>query len=78
MFVVASLVLISLSLAFASSDLGAVLCFGIALFSALALFAVGVLKKGRQRLAALFIVRLRHSHPSEQGACRVKSSEFVA
>lgn len=54
--VVASLVLIVLSLAFASSDLGAVLCFGIALVSVLALLVVGVVKKGRQRLAALFVV----------------------
>lgn len=54
--VVASLVLIGLSLTFAGSDLGAVLCFGIALVSALSLFAFSVAKKGRQRLAALFVV----------------------
>jgi hypothetical protein len=53
--VAASLVLIVLSLTFASSDLGAVLCFGIALVSALLLFAFGVTKKG-QRLAALLVV----------------------
>jgi len=54
--VVASLVLNVLSLTFADSGLGAVLCFGIALVSALSLFVFGVAKKGRQRLAALFVV----------------------
>ena len=54
--VAASLVFVVLSLTFASSDLGAVLCFGIALVSALLLFAFGVAKKGRQRLAALLVV----------------------
>jgi hypothetical protein len=54
--VVVSLVLIILSLTFAASDLGAVLCFGIALVSALALLAYCVANKGRQRLTALFIL----------------------
>jgi hypothetical protein len=54
--VAASLVFIVLSLTFASSDLGAVLCFGIALVSALLLFVFGVTRKGRQRLAALLVV----------------------
>ena len=54
--VAASLVFIVLSLTSASSDLGAVLCFGIALVSALLLFVFGVAKKGRQRLATLFVV----------------------
>jgi hypothetical protein len=54
--IVVSLILIVLSLTFASSALGAVLCFGIALVSAVSLFAFGVAKKGRQRLAALFVV----------------------
>jgi hypothetical protein len=54
--IVASLVLIVLSLAFAGSDIGAVLCAGIALGSALALLAFCAIKKGRQRLTALFIV----------------------
>jgi hypothetical protein len=54
--VAASLVFIILSLTFASYDLGAVLCFGIALVSALLLFVLGVAKKGRQRLAALLVV----------------------
>jgi hypothetical protein len=54
--VAASLVLIVLSLTFASSDLGAVLCFGIALVSALLLFVFGFTRKGRQRLAALLVV----------------------
>jgi hypothetical protein len=55
-FVAASSILIVLSLTFASSDLGAVLCFGITLVSALLLFAFGVTKKGRQCLAALLVV----------------------
>jgi hypothetical protein len=55
-FVVASLFLIVLSLTFAAFDLGAVLCFGIALVSALSLVAFSVAKKGRQRIAALFVV----------------------
>src|SRR6266446_3755865 len=54
--IVVSLILIVLPLTFAGSDLGAVLCFGIALVSAVSLFAFGVAKKGRQRLAALFVV----------------------
>jgi hypothetical protein len=54
--VAASLAFIVLSLTFASSDLGAVLCFGIALVSALLLVAFGVAKKGRQRLTALLVV----------------------
>jgi hypothetical protein len=54
--IVVSLILIVLSLTFAGSDLGAVLCFGIALVSAVSLFAFSVSKKGRQRLAGLFVV----------------------
>jgi hypothetical protein len=54
--VAASLILVVLSLTFASSELGAVLCFGIALVSALLPFAFGAAKKGRQRLAALLVV----------------------
>jgi hypothetical protein len=54
--VAASLVFIALSLTFASSDLSVVLCFGIALVSALLLFAFGVAEKGRQRLTALLVV----------------------
>jgi hypothetical protein len=54
--IVVSLILIVLSLTFAGSDLGAVLCFGIALVSAVSLFVFGVSKKGRQRLAGLFVV----------------------
>src|SRR3984885_16042852 len=54
--VVASLILIVLSLVFGGADLGAVLSFWIALVSALLLFAFGVSKKGRQRLAAFFVV----------------------
>jgi hypothetical protein len=54
--VAASLVFIILSLTFASSDLGAVLCFGIVLVSALLLFVFGIAKKGRQRLAALLVM----------------------
>ena len=54
--VAVSLAFIGLSLTFANSGLGAVLCFGIALISTLLLFAFGVAKKGRQRLAALLVV----------------------
>jgi hypothetical protein len=54
--IVVSLILIVLSLTFAGYDLGDVLCFGIALVSAVSLFAFGVSKKGRQRLAGLFVV----------------------
>jgi hypothetical protein len=54
--VASSLVFIVLSLTLASFDLGAVLCLAIALVSALLLFAFGVAKKGRQRLAALLVV----------------------
>lgn len=54
--VATSLAFIVLSLTFASSDLGTVLCFGIALVSTLLLFAFGIAKKGRQRLAALLVV----------------------
>jgi cell division protein FtsW (lipid II flippase) len=54
--VAASLVFIVLSLTFASSDLGAVLCFGIALVSVVLLFVFGIARKGRQRLAALLVV----------------------
>jgi hypothetical protein len=50
--VVASLSLFVLSLVFAGSDLGAVLCLGVALASALSLFVFGVTKKGRQRVIA--------------------------
>jgi hypothetical protein len=54
--VVSSIVLIVLSLAFAGSDLGAVLCFGIAIVSALALLVFAVVMKGRQLFAALFVL----------------------
>jgi len=54
--VVASLSLIVLSLVFAGSDLGAVLCFGVALVSALSLFIFGVTKKGRQRVTAFLVL----------------------
>jgi len=54
--VAASLVFIVLSLTFASSDFAAVLCFGIALASALFLFRFVAAKKGRQRFAALLVV----------------------
>jgi hypothetical protein len=54
--VVSSLILMVLSLVFGDSDLGAVLCFGIALVSALLLFAFSIAKKGRQRLIAFFVV----------------------
>jgi hypothetical protein len=53
--VVASFVLIVLSLTFADAGLSAVLCFGIAIVSALALFVFCVAKRGRQRLAALLV-----------------------
>jgi hypothetical protein len=52
----ASLSLIVLSLVLAGSDLGAVLCFGIALVSALSLFVFGVTKKGRQRAIAFLVL----------------------
>jgi hypothetical protein len=54
--IVVSLILIALSLTFAGSDLGAVLCFGIALVSAVLLLTFGVSKKGRQRLVVFFAV----------------------
>jgi hypothetical protein len=54
--VVASLGLLVLSLVFAGSDLGAVLCFGVALVSALSLLVFGVTKKGRQRVIALLVL----------------------
>jgi hypothetical protein len=54
--VVASLILIFLSLVFGDFDSGAVLCLGIALVSALLLFVFGISKKGRQRLIALLVV----------------------
>jgi len=54
--VAASFVFIVLSLTLASSDLGAALCFGIALVSALLLFVFCVTRKGRKRLAALLVV----------------------
>jgi hypothetical protein len=54
--IVVSLILIVLSLTFAGSDLGAVLCFGIALVSAVSLLTFGVSKKGRQRLVVFFVV----------------------
>jgi hypothetical protein len=54
--IVVCLILIVLSVTFVGSDLGAMLCFGIALVSAVSLFAFGVSKKGRQRLAGLFVV----------------------
>jgi hypothetical protein len=54
--VVASGTLIVLSLLFGGADLGAVLSFGIALVSALLLFAFGVSKKGSPRLAAFLVV----------------------
>ena len=53
---VASLGLLVLSLVFAGSDLGAVLCFGVALVSALSLFVFGITKKGRQRVIALLVL----------------------
>ncbi len=52
----AGVALIVVTLAYADFDVSAVLCFGIALVSALALFAFSFVKKGRQRLAALLIV----------------------
>ena len=52
--IVVSLILIVVSLTFAGSDLGAVLCFGIALVSAVSLLTFGVSKKGRQRLVVFF------------------------
>ena len=54
--VVATLVLIVLSLTFADHDTGAVLCFGITFISALALFVFGVTQKGQRRLAVLLVV----------------------
>jgi hypothetical protein len=54
--VVASLILLALSLVFGDSDLGAVLCFGIGIASALLLFAFGFAKKGKERLIAIFVV----------------------
>jgi hypothetical protein len=54
--VAVSLVFIVLSLTFVSFDISALLCFGIAIVSALLLFLFGVFKKGRQRLAALSVV----------------------
>jgi hypothetical protein len=56
MCVLASVALIILSLAFADSAIAVVLCFGITVFSALGLLVFGLAKKGRQRLAALFVV----------------------
>jgi hypothetical protein len=53
---VASSILSVFSLVLAGADLGAMLCFGIALISGLLLFAFGVTNKGRQRLVALFVV----------------------
>jgi len=55
---VASLSLIVLSLVFGGSDLGAVLCVGIALVSALSLFAISVAKKGRLRVIAFVVVMI--------------------
>lgn len=55
---IASLPLRALSLAFADHDLGALLCIGVALFTATALLVRAFSKKGRQRgvvLAALVI-----------------------
>jgi hypothetical protein len=51
-----SSILIVLTLVLADSDLAAVLCFGIALVSALALFVFGVFHKGRQRSVVLLVV----------------------
>jgi hypothetical protein len=68
--VVASLFFIVLSLTFASSELGARLCFGIALVSALLLFAFGVAKKGRQRLATLNAVLFYTDTYWGQGDCK--------
>jgi hypothetical protein len=45
-----------LSLVFAGSDAGAVLCFGIALVSALSLLVFAVTRKGRQRVTAFVVV----------------------
>jgi hypothetical protein len=52
----ASVALILLTLAYTDFDLGAVMCFGIALVSALVLFAFCFVRRGRQRLAALLVV----------------------
>jgi cell division protein FtsW (lipid II flippase) len=54
--IVASLLLTALSLAFAESDLGALLCVGIALFTGLSLFVCGFAKKGTQRLITLSVL----------------------
>ncbi len=45
-----------LSLVFAGSDLGAVLCFGVTLVTALALFVFGVTRKGRRRVIAFLVL----------------------
>jgi hypothetical protein len=54
--VFASLSLMVVSLVFAGSDLGAVLCFGVGLVSALALFVFGITRKGRQRVIAFLLL----------------------
>jgi hypothetical protein len=51
--VAASLLLMTLSLAFAGSDSGALLCISIAFFTAVLLLVRAFSKKGRQRLIAL-------------------------
>ena len=54
--VIGSVILIVLSVVFEHFDLGALLCFGIGLISALLLFAFGIAKKGRQRFIAFLVV----------------------
>jgi hypothetical protein len=54
--IIASLIFIVLSLVFWGSDLAGVLCFGIALVSALSLLAFAFARKGRQRLIAFVVV----------------------
>jgi cell division protein FtsW (lipid II flippase) len=51
--IVASLLLTAFSLAFAESDLGAVLCLAIALVTGLLLLILAVADKGRRRFATL-------------------------
>jgi len=52
--IVASLLLTTVSLTFAEADIGAVLCFGIALVSGLLLLVRAVAHQGRQRIATFF------------------------
>lgn len=51
-WIIASLLLTALSLAFAEPDLGALACVGIALVTGLSLLVRALAKKGRQRLLA--------------------------